>query len=159
MAADPTTLAKLDELAAVIGGYADPRRAAGEWKQVYRLLATTDLPPARVTGVVGMRQVAGLAEVIEQLRAPADAAPPPAGPDAETCKRALRTFRKRLAFARLDDESRISRHDPLSKSGETRVTAGIRPPSGWPDAVWKELVRQGKLNYIGYGLYELAGQT
>ena len=36
------------------------------------------------------------------------------GPSAETCKRAMRAFRKRLAFTRLDDASRFSRHDPLS---------------------------------------------
>ena len=160
MTSDPTALAKLDELLAVIRGYADPRRAAGEWKQAYRLLQKADLPPGQVTGVVGMRDVAGLAELIGQLRDPeAAAAPPdPDAPDVETCKRAMRAFRKRLASTRLDDESRISRHDPLSKGGDSRVTAGIAPPSDWPESVWKELTRQGKLCYIGHGLYELAKQ-
>ena len=160
MTSDPTALARLDELLSLIRGYDDPRRAATEWKQVYRLLQKTDLPSGQVAGVVGMRNVAGLAELIGQLRNPeaADAGPAHDAPDAETCKRAMRAFRKRLASTRLDDQSRISRHDPLSKGGDTRVTAGITPPSEWPDAVWKELARQGKLSYIGQGLYELATQ-
>ena len=158
MPSDPTALAQLDELLASIRGYADPRRAAGEWKQAYRLLQKAGLPPGQLTGVVGMRDVAGLVALIDQLRNPEAAAAAPAhdAPDAETCKRAMRAFRKRLASTRLDDQSRISRHDPLSKGGDSRVTAAITPPSEWPDAVWKELARQGKLRYIGYGLYELA---
>ena len=160
MTTDPATVAKLDELVSAIRGYDDPRRATGEWKQVYRLLQKTELPPGRVTRVVGMREVAGLTELIDQLRDPARAAAPPDAdaPSAETCKQAMRAFRKRLASTRLDDESRISRHDPLSKGGDSRVTAGITPPSEWPQSVWQELVRQGKLRYIGQGLYELTKQ-
>jgi len=158
VATDPTTLTRLEELLALIRGFDDPRRAASEWKQVYRLLAKTELPAAQVTGVVGMRAVPGLAELIEQLRAPSAAPPPAEGPSAATCKRAMRAFRKRLAFHRLDDESRFSSHDPLSKGADSRVSAAITPPSEWPDSVWQELVRQGKLCYIGQGLYELPEQ-
>ena len=156
MTIDPATLTKLDELMAAIRGCDDPHRAAGEWKQVYRLLQNTGLPAARVTHVVGTRDVVGLAELIDQLRSPAAAAPPPADvPDAETCKRALRAFRKRLAAIRLDDESRISSRSPLSKGSDRAVTAAIIPPSEWPESVWQELARQGKLVRIGHGFYEL----
>ncbi|KPK82420.1 MAG: hypothetical protein AMJ81_09820 [Phycisphaerae bacterium SM23_33] len=95
-----------------------------------------------------------MTELIDQLRAPAAAAAPPDAPSAETCRRALRAFRKRLALTRLDDESRISSHSPLSKGTESRLTA-IIPPSEWPESVWEELVRQGRLRYIGHGFYEL----
>ena len=71
MTCDPTTLAKLDELLAAIRAYDDPRRAAGEWKQVYRLLQKTELPAARVAGVVGMRDVAELAGLFDELQSPA----------------------------------------------------------------------------------------
>ncbi len=160
MTIDPTTMTKLDELVAAIRGYDDPRRAGGEWKQVYRLLQKTELPPDRVTGVVGMREVAGLTELIDQLRDPAAAAAPPKAdaPSAETCKRAMRAFRKRLAFTRLDDASRFSRHDPLSRGADSRVAAAITPPSEWPESVWQELVSQGKLSCIGHRLYELTKQ-
>jgi hypothetical protein len=155
MTADPTTVTKLDELLAAIRAYDDPRRAASEWKQVYRLLQKTDLPPNRVASTVGMRDVAGFAGLLDQLRAPESAAAPAGGdaPSAETCRRALRAFRKRLALTRLDDESKLG-HGPLSKGSDTHLAA-IIPPNDWPDSVWQELARQGRLRYIGHGFYEL----
>jgi len=160
MTSDPTTVTKLDELMTAIRGYDDPRRAAGEWKQVYNLLEKTDLPSVHMTHVVGMRDVVQLAELIDQLRAPAVAAGPPHGdaPSEETCKRALRAFRKRLSLTRLDEESQISSHSPLSKGTDSHVAAAIIPPIEWPESVWQELVRQGRLRYIGHGLYELTKQ-
>ena len=157
MTVDPTTVTQLDELLSAIRGYADPRRAAEEWKRAYKLLQKTDLPPGRITGIVGMRDVARLAELIDQLRAPADAPPPPNGdaPDPETCKRAMRVFRKRLALTQLDEESKISSHSPLTKGDDSRASGAMVPPSEFPDSVWQELVRQGKLRYIGHGFYEL----
>lgn len=156
MTIDPTAIARLEELLAAIRGYDDPRRAGGEWKQVYRLLEKTGLPSGTVTHVVGMRDVTGLAELIEQLRTPAAAAgpPPPDAPDAEVCKKALRAFRKRLAVTRLDDESRLGGRTALTGGRDSRITA-IAPPVEWPKAVWEELVRQGKLRYAGHGCYEL----
>lgn len=152
MASDPTTVAKLDELMTVIRGYDDPRRAASQWKQVYRLLANTELPPGRVTGVVGMRDVHGLAAMIDQLRAPALDAPADA-PSEDTCRKAMQAFRKRLSLTVLDEDSKLGR-GPLSKGGG--AAAAIVPPNEWPEPVWQELVRQGKLRYIGHGFYELA---
>lgn len=154
MATDPTTVAKLDELLAAIRGYDDPRRAAAEWKQVYKLLQKAELPPAGVNHVVGMRNVAGLAELIEQLRSPAAAGPAPADvPDPETCKKAFQAFRRRLSLTVLDEESKLG-HSPLSKGSDASIAAVI-PPGEWPEAVWQELVRQGKLRYVGHGFYEL----
>ena len=159
MTSDPTTVTKLDELMTAIRGYDDPRRAAGEWKQVYKLLQKTDLPTDRVTHVVGMRDVARLTELIDQLRAPAAASAPPHAdaPSAETCRRAMRAFRKRLALTRLDEESKISSHSLLTKGADSRIAA-IVPPIDWPESVWQELVRQGKLRYMGHGFYELTNQ-
>ncbi len=155
MTSDPTIMTKLDELLTAIGGYNDPRRAGGEWKQVYKLLQKTDLPTDRVTHVVGMRDVAQLTELINQLRDPATA-PAPAradAPNAQTCKRAMRAFRKRLALTRLDEESRISSHSALSSGADSGMSA-IVPPIDWPESVWQELVRQDKLRYVGHGLYQ-----
>ena len=157
MTSDPATVTRLDELIAAIRGYDNPRRAAGEWKQVYKLLQSTDLPALRVTHVVGMRDTAGLTELVNQLRNPAATTTLSQAdtPDAETCRRAMRAFRKRLALTCLDDESKISSHSPLSKGPGSGATA-IIPPSEWPEPVWRELVRQGKLRDIGHGFYELA---
>lgn len=146
-----TTIAKLDELLSAVRASPDPRHATGEWKQIFKLLQGTDLPKGRVTAVVGMRDVAGLAGMIDQLRAPAPAAEN--APDAEVCRKALHAFRKRLSLTVLDEDSSLG-HGPLSKGGG--ATAAIVPPQEWPAEVWRELVRQGKLRDIGHGLYELA---
>jgi hypothetical protein len=155
MTDDPTTVAKLDELLTAIQGYDDPRRAATEWKQVYKLLQKAGLPSGRFAGIVGMRDAAGLVELIDQLRNPAAAtqAIEAAAIDADTCKRAMRAFRKRQSLTRLDDESKLGR-GPLSKGSDDSFAA-IVPPHEWPEPVWQELVRQGKLRYIGHGFYEL----
>jgi len=147
------SLAKLEELLAAIRSYDDPRRASDEWKQVYRLLQQTSLPTGRMTGVVGMRDVDSLAGLIEQLRNPTTGPESDKVPSAEVCKRAIRAFRKRAKLTRLDDESKLGR-GPLSKGADQGLSA-ITTPTEWPDAVWQELVRQGKLRYVGHGLYKL----
>ena len=156
MTCDPAAMTQLEELKTAIQGYDDPRRAGSEWKQVYKLLQKTDLPSPQVSHVVGMRDVAGLLELIDQLRAPqaAPSPPDPDAPDPETCKKALRAFRKRLAVTRLDDESRLGGHSGLTSGGKSGITA-IAAPIDWPKAVWQELVRQGKLRFAGQGCYEL----
>ncbi len=78
-------------------------------------------------------------------------APPPA---AETCKAALKAFKKRLKLTQLDDASRIGR-GPMSSGGKSAI-AGITPPDQYPREVWEELVRQGKLKRAGHGMYSLA---
>lgn len=152
---DETTLAKLEELSTAISGYDDPRRASDEWKQVYKLLQKADIPADRATGIVGMRDAAALAEMTSQLRNPETAPPPDEVPDAETCKKAMRAFKKRLTLTMLDADSKLGR-GPLSKGASAE--ASIIPPNEWPASVWQELVRQGKLRYVSDGFYELKKQ-
>ncbi len=151
MAGDPTIVTKLNELMTAIEGYDDPRRAASEWKQVYRSLQKTELPPGRITGVVGMRDVPGLASLIEELCDPTPAGPADV-PSMDTCRKALQAFRKRLSLTMLDEESTLGR-SPLTKGAS--ASGQMVPPTEWPEAVWQELVRQGKLRYVSHGLYEL----
>lgn len=159
MTVEPDILAKLGELLAAIRKYEDPRRAATEWKQAFNLLKKTPADANHVANVVAMRGVGQLAELIEQLGAP-EAPPPPPDPDAPdetTCNNALRAFRKRLKLTRLDEESKITSRNPLTKGQESEV-AGIIPPNEWPAAVWQELARKGKLRHLGHGFYELIGE-
>ena len=74
-------------------------------------------------------------------------------PSAQDLKQALKAFRKRLKLTRLDDESNIG-GGPLS-SGKSFDIVAISPPNQFPQAVWEELVKQGKLKYVGHGMYEL----
>ncbi|RPI63676.1 MAG: hypothetical protein EHM48_02080 [Planctomycetaceae bacterium] len=96
-----------------------------------------------------------MAKLLDRLRAPA--ASPADVPSAETCQLAMKAFRKRQALTQLDDESKLGR-SPLSKGADSRYSA-IVPPDEWPESVWQELARQGKLIYIGHGFYELPTTT
>jgi hypothetical protein len=66
----------------------------------------------------------------------------------------MKAFKKRLKLARLDAESGLGRG--AMSSGRRSGIISIPPPRQYPKAVWDELVRQGRLKYVGQGLYELA---
>ena len=83
---------------------------------------------------------------------PAPAAPSPAAFTPEELKLALKAFNKRLRLTRLDDESRLG-HGAMTSGGKSGIVA-ISPPHQFPKAIWEELVKQGKLKYVGHGLYE-----
>jgi hypothetical protein len=81
-------------------------------------------------------------------------APPPAGaPAPQDLKLALKAFKKRLKLTRLDAESQLG-GGPLSSGRKSDIVA-ITPPNQFPQTVWDELVRQGKLKHAGHGTYEL----
>ena len=77
-------------------------------------------------------------------------------PDKEEVKRAFKAFKKRLKLTRLDAESNIG-GGPLSSGRKSDIVA-ITPPGQFPQAVWDELVKQGRLKKMGGGTYELVEQ-
>jgi hypothetical protein len=84
----------------------------------------------------------------------ADATPLPP-PTPQELKAALKAFKKRLKLTRLDDQSRLG-VGPMSSGRDSGIVA-ITPPDQYPQAVWDELVRQGKLKKTSLRLYELVG--
>jgi hypothetical protein len=79
--------------------------------------------------------------------------PPPAPPTKEELKKALKAFKKRLKLTRLDAESQLG-GGPLTGGRDSGIVA-IQPPGEFRQAVWDELVRQGKLRPAGHGTFEL----
>ena len=77
-------------------------------------------------------------------------------PTPEQLKAAFKAFKKRLKLTRLDEDSKIA-GGPLSKGKGAEIVA-ISPPNQFPQPVWDELVKQGKLKYVGDGLYEIIEQ-
>ncbi len=73
--------------------------------------------------------------------------------DPADLKRAMKAFRKRLKLTRLNEESKLGRN-PLTSGKKSDVVA-IMPPHQYPDAVWQELIRRGRLKDAGNGFYEL----
>jgi hypothetical protein len=79
---------------------------------------------------------------------------PTAGvPSPQELKLAFKAFKKRLKLTRLDAESRLG-VGPMS-SGSTWGVTAIMPPNQYPSSIWDELVKQGKLNRAGGGMYSL----
>jgi hypothetical protein len=77
--------------------------------------------------------------------------------DRELLKRALKVFRKRLKFTRLDDESRLG-VGAMTKGGSSGIY-GMSPPSEFPREVFEELARQGRLREVGHGIYGLVDEA
>jgi hypothetical protein len=76
-------------------------------------------------------------------------------PTPEILKQAFKAFKKRLKVTQLDADSQL-RGRALS-GGSTPIVA-MTPPEQFPKAVWDELVKQGKLKYVGHGMYEVVGK-
>jgi len=79
---------------------------------------------------------------------------PPQSASHQELKAVLKAFKKRLRLTQLDDQSRIG-VGPMSSGRQSGIVA-ITPPDQYPQAVWDELARQGKLKRVGNGMYELA---
>jgi hypothetical protein len=77
----------------------------------------------------------------------------PTPPTREQLKAAFQAFRKRLTLTQLDEDSRLGRN-PLTGGQRSSIVA-IVPPNQFPQEVWEELVKQGKLKRAGGGTYEL----
>lgn len=77
--------------------------------------------------------------------------------DPNQLRNAIKAFKKRLKMARLDAESGLG-HGATSGGKRSGIVA-IVPPDHYPQAVWDELWRQGKLRRAGQGMYELAEEA
>ena len=76
----------------------------------------------------------------------------PPGPTPVELKSALKAFKKRLKATQLDNDSRLNKSPLTGRAGEI---VAISPPNQFPQEVWDELVRQGKLQNKGDGMYGL----
>lgn len=178
---DTIMLQKLGEIVSDLYVTTDMNKALKLWERAASALLNTHVDPMRMGKVLKSRKVEELAKLISDLsnaprqKSPSSAVATPARPKAATpanptqsssvkdagesprpedLKRAMKAFRKRLKLTRLDAESEMTR-SPLS-SGRQSSIVGIQPPDQFPNAVWEELVRQGRLKSAGRGFYQLA---
>ena len=77
----------------------------------------------------------------------------PESPSPEELRKAMKAFKKRLKLTRLDDVSGLG-HGPMTGGKQSGIVA-VMAPNQYPKAVWDELVRVGRLEYAGHGLYQL----
>jgi hypothetical protein len=76
------------------------------------------------------------------------------GFDEAVMKQALNAFRKRLKLTRLDQESKLGAHKPMT-GGRKIEALGIMPPSQFPREVWAELAKRGSIKDMGGGFYTI----
>ena len=74
-------------------------------------------------------------------------------PTAEELRKALKAFKKRLKLSCLDDEASLG-VGPMSGGKKSGIVA-VMAPNQYPQAIWDELVAQGRLVRAGRGLYQL----
>lgn len=74
-------------------------------------------------------------------------------PTDEELKKAYKAFKKRLKYTALDDESRLGR-SPLTGGGNSGIES-IIPPREFPQEVWDELVKRGRLSRDSDGFYRI----
>ena len=148
---------KLTGLLTQIRACIDRNQAGTHWKAVFTLLKKTDVPPNKTANIVAGRNTAELEKICRTLTAGDSAGGPAPGSefDEETLKTALKLFRRRLKFTRLDEESRLG-VGPIGGGHRKKITSIHQPPE-YPTAIWHELVRQGKLRQAGKEFYELVG--
>ena len=80
-----------------------------------------------------------------------------AAPSKEDLKAAFKAFKKRLKLTRLDAESNLN-YRPTSTGKGSGIVA-IMPPEQFPQAIWDELVKLGKLKANRHGTYELLDES
>ena len=134
----------------------DPVKVLESWTMLGRLLGRMPVDQADLKRITEERDAVGLDVMISKLEDP-DAFKPKEEPIPDYSQaelnEALRVFRHRLKFKKLDDESKISQRDVTT--GKSANIDSIQPPgpSEFDPRIWKALVKAGKLVEAGQGFY------
>lgn len=134
----------------------NPVRQMEAWGMLERLLGRMPVDKSELTRVLKERDSIGLDVIISRLEDP-DTFKPKEVPLPEYSQAelndALRAFRHRLKYKKLDDESKISQRDVTT--GKAANIDSIVPPgaSEFDPRIWKALVKEGKLEDAGGGFY------
>lgn len=131
---------------------ANKGNSAENWALASRLLSRLTNDNARLQQVIQSRDLGGLDAILDTIegKAAAAAGPLPEFP-ASDLDAAMRAFHKRIKLGRLADESRLGGR--YTSGGRESNIDAIKPPDGFPDAIWQVLARSGKLKDMGGGFY------
>lgn len=149
-------LEKIRETETQLRSISDPVKALESWTLLARLLSRLPVDQNDLQRICDQRDSVGLDTMISKLEDP-DVFKPKEEPLPEftpvELNEALRVFRHRLKFKKLDDESKISQRDVTT--GKKANIDSIQPPgpSEFDPRIWQVLVKQGKLVEEGRGFY------
>ncbi|MEZ6163103.1 MAG: hypothetical protein R3B67_01560 [Phycisphaerales bacterium] len=133
----------------------DPVRQMEHWAMLERLLGRMPVDRALLKQICTQRDAVGLDVMITKLENPEafkQEEPLPEYSQSEL-NEALRAFRHRLKYMKLDKESQISQREVTS--GKRANIDAMQPPgpSEFDPRIWKVLVKKGMLVEEGRGFY------
>ncbi|MGJ8636697.1 MAG: hypothetical protein ACSHX5_07620 [Phycisphaerales bacterium] len=134
----------------------DPMKQLDSWQLLERLLGRMPVDQAELARIIKERDAIGLDDMIRRLEDPeafkTKEEPLPEFSQGEK-NDALRAFRHRIKYKKLDDESRISQRNLTG--GKKAQIDSMQPPgaSEFDPLIWKVLVKEGRLVYDGQGFY------
>ena len=73
--------------------------------------------------------------------------------DEKQLKRAMTAFKKKMKSTKLDDESGLGGR--YTTRGASSSINAVTAPREFPPAIWKELVKRGRLKSVGQGMYQM----
>ncbi|MDP7009034.1 MAG: hypothetical protein QGI78_05630 [Phycisphaerales bacterium] len=134
--------------------------AGSLWGELHKLLLKTEVDPVISAKIIMHKNVEELLHVVQQLQVGEELSV-----DQEVCetqlptlshetkKQAMRIFRKRVKFIKLDRESKLG-IGPLTTGKEAKFDS-IEAPHDYGEEVWQVLASEGQLIDDGGGFYRL----
>ncbi len=147
---------KIRDTETTLQSQTDPVRQLESWTMLERLLGRMPVDKAELARIVKDRDAIGLDVMISKLEDPGAFKPreEPLPEYTQTqLNEALRAFRHRLKYLRLDMESKLSQREVTT--GKPADIGAIAPPgpSEFDPRIWKALVAKGMLAEEGRGFY------
>ena len=150
----------VDELAQLACEIALAEESGPLWGKLHKVLLRSTVDAAIAGKIIMHRDESELALAIEKLQS-GDAVTletdanktPPSDIQFETKKKAMRVFRNRVKYLKLDQESKLG-VGPLTGGKEMKFDS-IAAPHDFPSEVWEALVKEGQLIDDGGGFYRL----
>ena len=156
----PASSNVLDELVQLASEIEEQDDSGPLWGKLHKVLLRSTVDPAVAGKIIMHRDESELAKAIEQLQSgdavtlesEVEAAPANEIPF-ETKKKAMRVFRNRVKYLKLDQESKLG-VGPLTSGKEMKFDS-IAAPHEFPSEVWQALAKEDQLIDDGGGFYRL----
>ena len=156
----PASSNVLDELVQLASEIEEQDDSGPLWGKLHKVLLRSTVDPAVAGKIIMHRDESELAKAIEQmqsgdavtLESEVEAAPANEIPF-ETKKKAMRVFRNRVKYLKLDQESKLG-VGPLTSGKEMKFDS-IAAPHEFPSEVWQALAKEDQLIDDGGGFYRL----
>jgi hypothetical protein len=150
----------IDEIVNIANKIASADEAGPLWGELHRILLKSPVEPTVAAKIIMHKDVEELNSVVRQLQHGEEVtveseqkSEPLPELSHETKKQAMRVFRKRVKFIKLDRESQLG-VGPLSGGKEAKVDS-MMAPHDYPMEVWLALAKDGHLVDDGGGFFHI----